>query len=78
MKISFALAVFVGLISSKRIHQDTLPAWGLRSVNDHRDDAAVQASYGQHSITQANARPPYRSHVAVESDSESSDSDSED
>lgn len=38
MKITLAIAVFVGLIEAKRHRQVTLPVWGLKSVNDHRDD----------------------------------------
>ena len=73
---TFAIAALFGLISADAYNTKTV--WELRSVNDHREDQAVQKSYGDHSIKQANARPPYRSHAEIsDSDSDSSDSDSE-
>jgi hypothetical protein len=39
------------------------PVWGLRSVNDHRTDQSLQIDFGNHATSQANARPPLRSHV---------------
>ena len=39
MKVSFAIAVFVGLIDAKRHRQVTLQVWGLKSVKDHAEDA---------------------------------------
>jgi len=52
------------------------PVWSLESVNNHKADAGIQKEYGAYSTDQANGRPPYQS--AVQEDSESSDSDSED
>ena len=73
---SFVIAALFGLISADAYNTKTV--WELRSVNDHRTDVAVQKSYGDHSTSQANARPPYRSHAELsDSDSDSSDSDSE-
>mgnify|MGYP000297755071 CR=1 FL=1 len=71
MKYTIVLAIFLGLVSAEE------PVWGLRSVNDHREDAAIQKSYGDHSTKQANGRPPYQSaFVQEESESESEDSSS--
>jgi len=67
MKYTIAVAFFLGLASAEE------PVWSLRSVNDHRTDSQVQKAYGDHSTTKANARPPYQSTVALESESESSD-----
>ena len=52
--------------------------WQLSSVLGHRDDSTVQKDYGDYSTTAANGRPPYKSTVQIESDSESSDSESDD
>ena len=67
MKYTIAVAFFLGLASAEE------PVWSLRSVNDHRTDSQVQKAYGDHSTTKANARPPYQSTVALESESDSSD-----
>jgi hypothetical protein len=72
MKFTYAVAVFLGIASAAE------PVWTLRSVNDHRTDSTIQAAYGEHSIKQANARPPYQSAMQMEeSDSESDSSDDE-
>lgn len=52
--------------------------WQLTSVLGHRDDSEVQKDYGEYSTKAANGRPPYKSTLQIESDSESSDSESED
>ena len=51
------------------------PVWSLRSVNDHRTDSTIQKAYGDHSIKQANARPPYQSALELSSSSSSSSDD---
>merc|ERR1719443_2656106 len=72
MKFTFAVAVFLGAVSAEE------PVWSLRSVNDHRTDSTIQAAYGEHSVNQANSRPPYQSAMQVdESESESDSSDDE-
>ena len=73
MKYTLAVAALLGLVSANE------PVWSLRSVNDHRTDSQVQEAYGNHSVKQANARPPYQSTVMVESsdDDSSSSSDSD-
>jgi hypothetical protein len=72
MKFTYAVAVFLGVASAAE------PVWSLRSVNDHRTDSTIQAAYGEHSTSQANARPPYQSAMQMdESDSESDSSDDE-
>ena len=72
MKFTYAVAVFLGVASANE------PVWTLRSVNDHRTDSTIQAAYGEHSVKQANARPPYQSAMQMEeSDSESDSSDDE-
>ena len=70
MKFTFAVAVFLGVASAAE------PVWSLRSVNDHRTDSTIQKEYGDHSVKQANGRPPYQSAAQLaESDSESDSSD---
>merc|ERR1719498_1725064 len=72
MKFTYAVAVFLGVASANE------PVWTLRSVNDHRTDSTIQAAYGEHSVNQANSRPPYQSAMQMEeSDSESDSSDDE-
>ena len=73
--MKFAVACLLGLVSAS--NQDTTTVWSLKSVNDHRDDQAFQKFFGDYQTDQANARPPYRSHAAVQSESETS-SDSSD
>ena len=51
------------------------PVWSLRSVNDHRTDSTIQKAYGDHSVKQANARPPYQSALELSSSSSSSSDD---
>jgi len=53
------------------------PVWSLGSVQTHKTDSEIQKAYGDHSTTMANGRPPYQSEAQVESDSESSDSESD-
>ena len=55
MKFTYAIAVFLGVAAANE------PVWSLRSVNDHKTDSGIQKSYGDHSVSQANARPPYQS-----------------
>ena len=66
------LAMFLGVISAEE------PVWSLRSVNDHRTDSTIQKAYGDHSVKQANARPPYQSALELSSSSSSSSSSSDD
>lgn len=66
------LAMLLGVISAEE------PVWSLRSVNDHRTDSAIQKAYGDHSVKQANARPPYQSAIEISSSSSSSSSSSDD
>ena len=51
------------------------PVWSLRSVNDHRTDSTIQKAYGDHSVKQANSRPPYQSALELSSSSSSSSDD---
>ena len=51
------------------------PVWSLRSVNYHRTDSTIQKAYGDHSVKQANARPPYQSALELSSSSSSSSDD---
>ena len=60
--------MLMGVISAEE------PVWSLRSVNDHRTDSGIQAAYGDHSVNQANSRPPYQSAVELQSSSSSSSS----
>lgn len=62
MKLSFAVACLLGLASAEE------PVWSLGSVQNHRTDAAIQAAYGDHSTSQANARPPYQSAVQLDNE----------
>ena len=72
-------AALMGLTTAVQFAEgDTTPAWGLRTLTDHRLEAQTQIGFGNFATEQANARPPLRSHVQVESDSSSSDSDSDD
>ena len=57
MKFTYAIAAFLGVAAANE------PVWSLRSVNDHKTDSSIQAAYGDHSIKQANARPPYQSAI---------------
>ena len=70
MKFS-TLAMLVAAVSAEE------PVWSLRSVNDHRTDSQIQKAYGDHSVKQANARPPYQSALGLGSSSSSSSSSSE-
>ena len=74
--MKYTIACLVGLATAKRAE----PVWSLRSVNDHRTDAGQMHGYGDHSIKQADARPPMRSHLGVwaEVESDSDDSSSSD
>ena len=53
MKYTIAVAFLLGLASAEE------PVWSLRSVQDHRDDQAVQKNYGEYSTKRANGRDPY-------------------
>merc|ERR1719329_595626 len=64
--------------SAVQIGEKNEPVWKLSSVLGHRDDQDVQNAYGDYSTEAANARPPYKSTVQIESESESSDSESDD
>jgi len=70
---SFAIAALLGLISAK----DTTGVWQLKSVLSHRDEQVLQNYFGDVSTARANARPPMRSHIELDSDSGSSDDESE-
>ena len=70
---TFAYAALVGLISAK----DTTGVWQLKSVLSHRDEQVLQNYFGDVSTARANARPPMRSHIELDSDSGSSDDESE-
>ena len=73
--MKFATAVLLGFVSADVRHDR--PIWTLQSVQDHRTDATLQHDFEAHATAAANARPPYRSHAAIESESETS-SDSSD
>merc|ERR1719327_2567421 len=70
---TFAIAALLGLISAK----DTTGVWQLKSVLSHRDEQVLQNYFGDVSTARANARPPMRSHIELDSDSGSSDDESE-
>uniref|UniRef100_A0A7S3IF60 EF-hand domain-containing protein n=1 Tax=Strombidium inclinatum TaxID=197538 RepID=A0A7S3IF60_9SPIT len=74
MKFTLATLALLGLVSAK----DTTTVWSLQSVQDHRDDAAFQHTFGDSATAAANARPPYRSHVQEESSDDDSSSSDED
>jgi len=71
---TFALAALLGLISAK----DTTGVWQLKSVLSHRDEQVLQNYFGDVATARANARPPMRSHIELDSDSGSSDDESDD
>merc|ERR1712227_26973 len=63
MGMKFVIAALLGLAQAKK--DDTMPVWGLRSVNDHRDDSQNTQAFGTHATNRADARTaenPYRSH----------------
>merc|ERR1719243_496081 len=62
---TFAYAALVGLISAK----DTTGVWQLKSVLSHRDEQVLQNYFGDVATARANARPPMRSHIELDSDS---------
>merc|ERR1719329_318684 len=64
--------------SAVQIGEKNEPVWKLSSVLGHRDDQDVQNAYGDYSTEAANGRPPYKSTVQLDSESESSDSESDD
>merc|ERR1719327_1745619 len=70
---TFVYAALLGLISAK----DTTGVWQLKSVLSHRDEQVLQNYFGDVSTARANARPPMRSHIELDSDSGSSDDESE-
>ena len=63
---TFAFAALIALTSA--IQKDTTGVWQLKSVLSHRDEQVLQNYYGDVSTARANARPPMRSHVQLESD----------
>ena len=75
-------AVYAALIATVSAIQfaegDTTPAWGLRTLTDHRLEAQTQIGFANSATESANARPPLRSHVQVQDSDSSSDSDSDD
>ena len=71
---TFAIAALFGLISAK----DTTGVWQLKSVLSHRDEQVLQNYFSEVSTDRANARPPMRSHIELDSDSGSSDDESDD
>ena len=70
---TFVYAALLGLISAK----DTTGVWQLKSVLSHRDEQVLQNYFGDVATARANARPPMRSHIELDSDSGSSDDESE-
>ena len=66
---TFAYLALLGLVSTK----DTTGVWQLKSVLSHRDEQVLQNYYGDVSSARANARPPMRSHIELDSESDSSD-----
>ena len=44
----------------------TKAVWNLTSLQDHREDAAVQEGYATYSTERADGRPPYQSAVQLE------------
>ena len=70
MKYTTAI-LLLGAVSAQNESQ----VWSLRSVQDHRTDSGIQQAYFDHSVKQANARPPYQSSAQIESDSDSSSED---
>ena len=72
-------AALMGLTTAVQFAEgDTTPAWGLRTLTDHRLEAQTQIGFGNTATERANARPPLRSHVQVQDSDSSSDSDSDD
>ena len=65
--MKYIAALFLGLVAAEE------PVWSLRSVMDHRTDSEVQKAYGDHSVKQANARPPYQSAMQLAGDDEEED-----
>ena len=70
---SFAIAALLGLISANH----TTGVWQLKSVLSHRDEQVLQNYFGDVSTARANARPPMRSHIELDSESSSSDDEEE-
>ena len=74
-----AYAALIASVSAVQFAEgDTTPAWGLRTLQDHRLEAQTQIGFGNHATSQANARPPLRSHVQMADSDSSSDSESDD
>jgi hypothetical protein len=63
MKYTIVIAALFGYATA--IQDDTTKVWELRSVKDHRTDAALQDEFGNTATGRANARPPLRSHVMI-------------
>ena len=70
---SLAVAALLGLVSAK----DTTTVWSLPSVLADRDSQVLQNYYGDFSTNRANNRPPMRTHVQMNTDSDSESSDDE-
>merc|ERR1719372_25633 len=70
---TFAYAALLGLISAK----DTTGVWQLKSVLSHRDEQVLQNYFGDVATARANARPPMRSHIELDSESSSDDDEEE-
>ena len=87
MKYSFAVACLIGVISAENSSPDSpyiatypmRPAWTLKSLNDHAEDANIQKVYGDKSTEDSNKKWKDWTHVQLaedsESDSESSDNE---
>merc|ERR1712071_61731 len=61
-----AYAALIASVSAVQFAEgDTTPAWGLRTLQDHRLEAQTQIGFGNHATSQANARPPLISHVQL-------------
>ena len=77
---SIIIAALLGNASALKYYEDypnvfylnpTRKVWDLHTELWHRDDAATQKAYGDHSVKSANARTaenPYRSYVQLEAD----------
>jgi hypothetical protein len=78
MKAACYAALIASVSAVQFAEGDTTPAWGLRTLTDHRLEAQTQIGFGNFATEQANARPPLRSHVQVQDSDSSSDSDSDD
>jgi hypothetical protein len=80
MKFTFAVGMLGFAAAGPRdpLTRPGEPVWGLRSVTDHRTDSGLQIAFGNHATSQANARPPLRSHAQLAESSSSSESSNKD